>query len=92
MSSDIGNPRDMERERAQRDANRAGFIEVDPGIFVRASAIQMVRAPNPERPHERGEGVNAIYALAWDDHTYNSRLTPEQLLRAIVAVQGRNLS
>ena len=85
MSSD----RNMERERFRRDAGRAGFIETEPGEWVRASQIEMVRAPR-DVPHERGAGC--VFSVVGCDEAALSPLTPEQLMRAIVAAQGRDLS
>ena len=86
MNSD--NDRDMERERQQRDAVRAGFVEVEEGVWVRAALIEMVREAR-DTGHEREAA--SVLSLVGREEAFMSRLTPAQLLRHVVAAGGRML-
>jgi hypothetical protein len=79
--------RNAEQERLTRDGLRAGFVEVDANVWVRASQIEMVRAA-ADTVHER-EAAGVVSLIGYDE-VFLTRLTPAQLLRAIVAVQGRD--
>ena len=88
MSSGTSSGRDLERERAQRDAGRAGFVEVEANVWVRATQIEMVRAA-ADTVHER-EAAGVVSLIGYDE-VFLTRLTPAQLLRLIVAAQGRDV-
>jgi hypothetical protein len=83
VSSDEQTGRNMERERFVRDTIRARMIEVDPGVWVRGDRIDMVRAAAEGSPVE--EGAGCVFSLMGWSEVITSHLTPEQLLRAIVA-------
>jgi hypothetical protein len=83
VNSDEQSGRNMERERFLRDTIRARFIETDPGTWVRGDRIDMVRGPVEGSIEE--DGVGCVFSLMGWDEPITSRLTPEQLLRAIVA-------
>lgn len=87
MSSDKDEAR-RERERVLRDAMRAGFIEVDPNVWVRASMIEMIRAPGDTQV-ERGAGC--AFSVSGCDDVFTSRLSPAQLLREVVALLAGRL-
>jgi len=83
VNSDDKSLRNMERERFVRDTIRARMIEVDPGVWVRGDRIDMVRGPAEGSLGE--EGAGCVFSLMGWTEPITSRLTPEQLLRAIVA-------
>jgi hypothetical protein len=83
VNSDEQTGRNMERERFLRDTIRARMIEVDPGVWVRGDRIDMVRGPVESSTGEAG--VGCVFSLMGWTEPITSRLTPEQLLRAIVA-------
>ena len=88
MSSDDKSLRNMERERFLRDTDpRPDSIEVDPGVWVRGDRIDMVRGAGCDGSR-RGRAPAASSHSSGDESVYTSHLTPEQLMRAIVALSA----
>ena len=82
MSSDdeYTTRRDPERERLERDAARAGFVEINPGEWVRASLITSIR--------DTGEGETTL-TVQGSDSLVACRLPSGALLRQLVVLGGR---
>ena len=82
MSSDeeYTTRRDPERERVERDAARAGFVEINPGEWVRASLITSIR--------DTGEGETTL-TVQGSDSIVACRLPSGALLRQLVVLGGR---